>query len=184
MSKSAEALQAFETIVGRYLIELENLDLEQLLRKPDEEEWSIGQMYMHLIQSAQFLHLPNVDQCLAGSEATVDATEEKTERGKGAFELGSFPPVRIRVPASPQYTPQQPENKEQLKEGFRAIVERMKRTEAALSQVPESRKMVHPGFGALNANEWFLLIEMHYRHHLAQLERLKVHWEVTDITHK
>lgn len=51
--------------------------------------------------------------------------------------------------------------------------------EAALSQAPESRKMVHPGFGALNANEWFVLVEMHYRHHLAQLERLKNLWEIT-----
>ncbi|MCY9659962.1 DinB family protein [Paenibacillus chondroitinus] len=176
MRSTAEALQAFETTVGRYLIELESFDMEQLIKKPNEEEWSIGQMYMHLIQSAQFMHLHNVDQCLAGSAATVDAMQEKTERGKGAFELGSFPPVRIQVPASPQYTPKQPESKEQLKESFLGIVERMKNTESTLSKVPESRKnrkILHPGFGALNANEWFLLIEMHYRHHLSQLERLK-----------
>lgn len=173
MRSTAEALQAFETIAGHYLIELENLDMAQLIKKTSEEEWSIGQMYMHLIQSAQFMHLHNVDQCLAGSEATVDATEEKTERGKGAFELGSFPPVRIQVPASPQYTPKQPERKEQLKEGLLGVVERMKRTEPALSSMPESRKIVHPGFGALSANEWFWLIEMHYRHHVSQLERLK-----------
>ncbi|MDU0200871.1 MULTISPECIES: DinB family protein [Paenibacillus] len=179
MRSTAEALQAFETIIGRYLMELESLDMEQLIKKPNEEEWSIGQMYMHLIQSAQFMHLHNVDQCLAGSEATVGTMEEKTERGKGAFELGSFPPVRIQVPASPQYTPKQPESKEQLKEGFLSIVERMKNTEPTLSKVPESRKILHPGFGALNANEWFLLIEMHYRHHLSQLERLKNFWEIT-----
>ncbi|WP_168118624.1 DinB family protein [Paenibacillus sp. HB172176] len=173
MRNTAEALQAFETVVERYSIELESFDMERLMKKPNEEDWSIGQMYMHLIQSAQFLHLHNVDQCLAGSEVTVDAAEEKTERGKGAFELGSFPPVRIRVPASPQYTPKQPESKKQLTDGFLRVVERMKRTEAAVSKVPVSRKMVHPGFGALNAQEWFLLIEMHYRHHLSQLERLK-----------
>jgi len=173
MRSTTEALQAFEALVGRYLIELESLDMEQLIKKPNEEEWSIGQMYMHLIQSAQFMHLHNVDQCLAASEAAVDAMEEKTERGKEAFELGRFPPVRIRVPASPQYTPKQPESREQLTEGFRGVVERMKRTESTLSQVSECKKILHPGFGALNANEWFLLIEMHYRHHLLQLERLK-----------
>ncbi|MFE5319212.1 DinB family protein [Paenibacillus sp. NPDC056579] len=173
MRSTAEASQAFETIVERYLIELEGLDMEQLIKKPNEEEWSIGQMYMHLIQSAQFMHLNNVDQCLAGGNATIDAMEEKTERGKEAFELGSFPPVRIRVPASPQYTPKQPESKEQLAEGIRGVVERMKRTESALSKVHESKKILHPGFGALSAIEWFLLVEMHYRHHLLQLETLK-----------
>ncbi|WP_159887731.1 DinB family protein [Paenibacillus puerhi] len=173
MRSTAEALQSFEAVVGRYFIELDSLDMEQLIKKANEEEWSIGQMYMHLIQSAQFMHLHNVDQCLAGSEATVDAREEKTERGKEAFELGSFPPVRIQVPASPQYTPKQPESKEQLTEGLRHVMERMKRTESALSKVTESKKMVHPRLGALDANEWFLLIDMHYRHHLLQLERLK-----------
>ncbi|MBD2846963.1 DinB family protein [Paenibacillus sp. IB182496] len=86
---------------------------------------------------------------------------------------GSYPPIRIRVPASPQYTPKQPASKAKLKEGLLELVERMKRTEATLSKESESRKMVHPGFGALHANEWFWLIPMHYSHHLAQLERLK-----------
>jgi hypothetical protein len=173
MRSTAEALQAFEATVGRYLVELENLTMEQLLAKPNEEEWSIGQMYMHLIQSAQFMHLHNVDQCLNGSEAVLRNTGEKTDNGRAAFELGSFPPIRIRVPASPQYTPQQPDSKEQLMEGLRGVVERMKRTEIALSQAPEGNRIVHPGFGALNATEWFLLVEMHYRHHLLQLERLR-----------
>ncbi|MNP71238.1 hypothetical protein D3C76_1675960 [compost metagenome] len=49
----------------------------------------------------------------------------------------------------------------------------MKRTEANLSQAPEQKKLDHPGFGALNAKEWFLLVEMHFRHHLLQMDRLK-----------
>lgn len=173
MRSTAEALQAFEATVERYLSELENLDMEQLLKKTDEEEWSIGQMYMHLIQSAQFMHLSHIDQCLAESEAALVHTGEKTEQGRAVFELGSFPPVRIRVPASPQYTPQQPGSKQQLSEGLRGVLERMKRTEPALLQAPERNKMPHPRLGPLNAKEWFLLIEMHYRHHLLQLDRLK-----------
>ncbi|TYP71963.1 DinB family protein [Paenibacillus methanolicus] len=173
MRNTAEALLAFEATVGRYLVELEQLDMEQLRAKPSEEEWSIGQMAMHLIQSAQFMHLRNVDQCLAGDEATFGNAGEKTAGGTDIFERGSFPPIRIQVPASPQYTPQQPECVEQLAEGLRAVVERMKRTEVALSQVHEGNRVPHPRFGALNAREWFLLIEMHYRHHLLQLERLR-----------
>ncbi|MEK3780720.1 DinB family protein [Paenibacillus sp. FSL R5-0810] len=173
MRNTVEALQAFESTVAIYLNELEHLELEQLHIKPDEEDWSIGQMYMHLIQSAQYLHLHNVDQCLAGNETAIESSGEKTERGRAVFELGSFPPVRIRIPASPQYTPQQPASKEQLVEGLQGVVERMKRTEADLHQANSSRTIPHPGFGALNAKEWFLLVEMHYRHHLLQLDRLK-----------
>lgn len=173
MRSTAEALKEFEETVGRYLVDLENLDMEQLHAKPNEEEWSIGQMYMHLIQSAHLMHLRNVDQCLGGSEAVIGITGEKTENGRTAFELGSFPSIRIKVPASPQYTPQQPESKEQLMEGLRGVVERMKRTEITLSQASVENRILHPGFGALNATEWFLLVEMHYRHHLLQLERLQ-----------
>ncbi|GAA4700491.1 DinB family protein [Brevibacillus fulvus] len=174
MRSTAEALQALEETVERYLIELEAIDMEQLQKKPSEEEWSIGQMYNHLIQSAQFMHLHNVDQCLAGGGAAADdAMAEKTESGTEVFDRGSFPPVRIRIPASPQYTPKQPESKEELRAGFRSVVERMKRTESTLNKAPRSKKIHHPRFGALDANEWFLLVEMHYRHHLLQLERLK-----------
>lgn len=94
MRNTAETLHEFEATVDRYLIKLDNLEMEQLLRKTDEDEWSIGQMYMHLIQSAQFMQLNNVDQCLAGNEATVVVSGIKTEQGREVFELGSFPPVR------------------------------------------------------------------------------------------
>jgi len=173
LRSTAEALRQFEATVERYLTELENLEMEQLLQKKNEEEWSLGQMYLHLIQSANFMHLRNVDQCLAGSEPATDTAGEKTEIGRKVFEQGSFPPDRIRVPASPQYTPKQPESKEQLKEGLLGVVERMKRTEPTLGQASERNKIPHPRLGALNAKEWFLLIEMHYRHHLLQLDRLK-----------
>lgn len=173
MRSTAEALQALEKSVERYIDELDSFSMEQLLAKPSEEDWSIGQMYVHLIQSARNMHLRNADQCITGNEAVLVGTGEKTENGKKAFELGGFPPIRIRVPASPQYTPQQPESKEQLIDGLQAVVERMRRTEPALDQAPHENTVPHPNFGALNAAEWFLLVEMHYRHHFLQLERLK-----------
>ncbi|MCR2804617.1 DinB family protein [Paenibacillus soyae] len=182
MKTTTEALQAFEATVGRYLAELDSLEMEQLRALPNEEDWSIGQMYMHLIQSAQFMHLANVDHCLAGNEIVQEGAGEKTDAGKAVFELGSFPPIRIRVPASSQYTPRQPESKEQLIEGLRGVMERMRRTEIVLKQAPEENKILHPRLGALNATEWFLLIEMHYRHHLLQLERLKDFWEKRENT--
>ncbi|MGO4108701.1 DinB family protein [Paenibacillus sp. YAF4_2] len=173
MRSTTEALQAFEAAVERYIDELGDFSMGQLLAKPSEDEWSIGQMYVHLIQSARNMHLHNVDQCIAGNDAVSVGTEEKTENGKKAFELGSFPPIRIRVPASPQYTPQQPESKEQLIEGLQGVLERMRRTEPALAQAPQENTIPHPNFGALNAAEWFFLVEMHYRHHFLQLERLR-----------
>lgn len=172
MKSTKEVLKSFELTVERYLAELTKLNMDKIHRKLNEEDWSIGQMYVHLIQSA-FMHLHNVEQCLAGNESTFNPTKEKTEQGKIVFKLEQFPAVRIKVPASPNYTPQPPESMEQLVEGLHSVVERMRNTESVLLQVPVSNKIIHPAFGALNAQEWFMLIEMHYRHHFLQLDRLK-----------
>jgi len=172
MKTTKEVLMSFELTVERYLAELTKLNMDKIHRKLNEEDWSIGQMYVHLIQSA-FMHLHNVEQCLAGSESTLNPAKEKTEQGKIVFNLEQFPAVRIKVPASPNYTPQPPESMEQLVEGLHSVVERMRNTESVLLQVPVSNKILHPAFGALNAQEWFMLIEMHYRHHFLQLDRLK-----------
>lgn len=172
MKSTKEVLKSFELTVERYLAELTKLNMDKIHRKLNEEDWSIGQMYVHLIQSA-FMHLHNVEQCLAGNESTFNPTKEKTEQGKIVFKLEQFPAVRIKVPASPIYTPQPPESMEHLVDGLHNVVERMRNTESVLLQAPVSNKILHPAFGALNAQEWFMLIDMHYRHHFLQLDRLK-----------
>lgn len=172
MKSTKKVLKSFELTVERYLAELTKLNMDKIHRKLNKEDWSIGQMYVHLIQSA-FMHLHNVEQCLAGSESTLNPAKEKTEQGKIVFKLEQFPAVRFKVAASPNYTPQPPESMEHLVEGLHSVVERMRNTESVLLQVPVSNKILHPAFGALNAQEWFMLIEMHYRHHFLQLDRLK-----------
>lgn len=169
-----EIAARFEETVRFYLNELDSLTTEQLLRKPNEEDWSIGQMYAHLIQSATRMHLGNVRRCLhpEGEDGVVRGGE-KTEAGKAVMALGSFPPERIRVPASPQYTPEQPSGKEELVQGLLEVLRRANELEPSLREADLSATVAHPRFGGLNAREWFQLVEMHYRHHLLQLGRLQ-----------
>ncbi|MCM3133457.1 DinB family protein [Paenibacillus polysaccharolyticus] len=178
MKSTNEILNSFETTVERYVAELNLLNMDELLRKENEEEWSIGQMYMHLIQSALFMQLRNIEHCLAKDEHTVDVDAKKTELGSQVFDAEQFPPVQVKVPASPQYTPWQPESKEQLAQGLQQVVDRMRGVAVVLDEVTTgvtpSRKVLHPRLGALNAQEWFHLIEMHYKHHFLQLDRLKM----------
>ncbi|MEO2211383.1 DinB family protein [Paenibacillus amylolyticus] len=178
MRSTTEVLKSFETAVERYLAELRNLDMSSLNKKQNDEEWSIGQMYVHLIQSALFLHLHNIEQCLSSEDSTLNSGEEKTELGRQVFELGQFPPVPIKVPASPQYTPQPPESMESLIDGLHMVVDRMRSTEPLVYQASVNNKIRHPRLGALNAQEWFLLIEMHYRHHFLEFDRLKSNLEM------
>ncbi|ASS67577.1 MULTISPECIES: DinB family protein [unclassified Paenibacillus] len=189
-----ETLRKFEDTVNGYIQELENFSLEQLLWKPAAAEWSLGQMHMHLIRSAQFMHLRNVELCLAPNGDPEGSPTGKTQQGEAMFKAGSFPAERIQVPPSPQYTPPQPESKEQIVDGLRDTVSRMTGIEpmvaAAFDPVAQDlsepgkgtafervqNTVVHPRLGGLNALEWFQLIEMHYRHHLLQKKRLVDAW--------
>jgi hypothetical protein len=170
---TTETLQRFEEITNHYLQELNGFSMEQLKRQPSENEWSIGQMYLHLINASLYMQLRNVDHCMTQSEDSVISKGEKTESGQAVFDQGGFPPVRIQVPPSPQYTPGQPESKEQLVQGLNAVLSRMKEIEPTIKKAPTQNTVSHPRLGALNANEWFMLVEMHYRHHLQQKDRLK-----------
>jgi hypothetical protein len=179
-----EILHKFEETVNGYMQQLEDCSLEQLLWKPTGDEWSLGQMYMHLVGSAQFMQLRNAALCLEPGDSPEVSQMGKTELGEKLFKSGSFPPDRIRVPPSPQYTPQQPESKDQLAEGLRATVRRMAELEPGIaSQVCSApgkelvrNTVLHPRFGGLNALEWFRLTEMHYRHHMLQGKRLEEAW--------
>jgi hypothetical protein len=170
---TTETLKRFEEITNHYVQELNGFTMEQLTRQPSENEWSIGQVYVHLIKASLYMHLRNVEHCLTPSEDTVFSTGGKTEAGQAVFHQGSFPPIRIQVPPSPQYTPGQPESKDQLVQGLNAVMRRMNEIEPTLDRIPLQNTVSHPRFGALNAKEWFMLIEMHYRHHLLQMDHLK-----------
>jgi len=189
-----KTLRAFEETVSLYIEELDRFSLEQLLWKPAEDEWSLGQMHVHLIRSAQFMQLRNVELCLAPNGSPMVASAGKTAIGEEVFRAGSFPPDRVRVPPSPQYTPSQPDSKEQIVDGLRDTIRRMTEIEPAVAAafdpvaqaISEPGKdtanelvrntVAHPRLGELNALEWFQLIEMHYRHHLLQKKRLDDAW--------
>lgn len=165
-----EVLKKLQESTSRYIEEMSHFSLEQLTRQPSASDWSIGQMYVHLYQSALYMQLANVEKCRNGSEVT---TGEKTEIGRDVFAQGNLPPVRVQVPPSPQYTPSQPESKEQIVQGLNVVVARMQEVEPDLHVISPEHKIAHPAFGPLNGAEWFQLVEMHYRHHFLQLNRLK-----------
>ncbi|MFC0213367.1 GyrI-like domain-containing protein [Paenibacillus chartarius] len=164
-------VNSMEQLTNQYVRELEAYSPEQLTRKPGEDEWSLGQMLMHLINSALRMQLASVDACRAGGSGSEQG--QRTEIAEKMFRMGSFPPEPIRVPPSPQYTPRQPESKEELESGLRHVLQRMKELEEIVADIPLTHTAPHPRLGALNAMEWLRLVEMHYRHHLLQLERLK-----------
>jgi hypothetical protein len=177
-TNKGEIRRHFEMTLERYLQELDKMSDAQLRYKPSDMEWSVGQMYQHLIQSAMKMHLANVRLCISADEdAGKKKNQGKTEAGEAVFAQASFPPIRIHVPASPEYTPLQPDGRESIIQGLVEVRDEMRKMDLLLEGKTSECTLPHPRFGGLNADEWFILVEMHYRHHFLQLERLKTAWE-------
>ncbi len=170
MKITQSILFQFEKTAGVWLASLNQYSEEQFIKKPDANSWSIGQVYNHLVAGTRLYQLQQIAQCLKGKQTERNA--DKRLPGKLTFFLGSFPPIRIKVPPSETYTPKQPVNIEAMKTGLEKLIKIMQKTEQKLSGVSDNSKTAHPAFGFLNAREWFHVIEMHFRHHLRQKKRL------------
>ncbi len=170
MSRAEESFKAFEKVVAEWRTALDDYTPEQFALKPSAEEWSIGQVYAHLLQTAHFMQLRNAGECLAGNGAR-SATGHNAN-GEGVFAANAFPPIQIKVPASPGYTPRQPEGIEGLREELDALTETMRSFAGRIAGFDPEVRLSHPGLGLLNAEEWYLMVEMHFRHHLHQKRRL------------
>ncbi|NRD79918.1 DinB family protein [Bacillus sp. BRMEA1] len=164
-----EILKQFEQVATYYIEELSKYSPNEFTRKPSEDEWSLGQMYNHLIRTALYMQLGAIEKGLNGE---AHEGGEKTEAGQHVYMAGTFPPIRIKVPPQAGYTPKNPIDKNEVKEGMLQLMEKMREVEPKLINIPENRKVEHPRFGYLNAVEWFQLIQMHFRHHLLQKERI------------
>jgi hypothetical protein len=142
---------------------------DQFVQKPSPERWSIGQVYGHLVLGTLAFHVQQMEECM-GSNA--NQKEKKSFAGKFMFLIHKIPPVQIKVPPSPSYTPQQPESKDTIYDGFRVLRKKLFYLSGELEKTEYSGKTKHPALGYLDASEWYQLIVMHFHHHLLQKKRI------------
>ncbi|MGG4492805.1 DinB family protein [Brevibacillus reuszeri] len=166
---TVEMLSQFEEVAEQYVKALEGYSAEQFTKKPAADEWSLGQLYNHLIQSAVHMQIRAIEQCASGNGVVG---EGKTENGEKIIEAGKFPPIAIKVPDSPEYTPANAESTEEVKHNLLQLINQVRELEPTLATISPDQRMPHPALGYLNAAEWYQLIFMHFVHHLRQKEKL------------
>lgn len=159
----------FEKTARFWLVSLNDYTEEQFARQP-AGQWSIGQVYYHLVVGTEKLHLRACQKCLEHRAELLEGG--KTLPGKIVFGLGSFLPAKIHVPPSDDYTPKQPQSRAAMREGLLKLIEAMRALAPQIDHASPVQKWKHPALGMLNAEEWYRLIEMHFRHHLRQKARL------------
>lgn len=155
-------------LLDTYRDRLDACSPEQLHRNFEGKAWTLGQLYDHIIQVG-LEYLENAEACMNETEGEH---REKTEAGEVLFKLGGFPPVKIKLPDAWDH-PAADLGKEELKEGLERLKEKALDWKEKANAVPPGQKVLHGGYGWLNAKEWVELVEMHSRHHVPQFDEFE-----------
>ena len=157
----------FNRTIDSWIKELEHYSFDQLCMQPAPGSWSLGQVYMHLIDATTYF-ISEANTCLTTNE---HATEDTLPAAKTIFAKNSLPDRIIEGPPSNALTPQ-PESKEQIMIGLLQLKEEIKHAGARISESTFKGKTKHVGLQYFNAREWLQFAEMHFRHHLRQKQRI------------
>lgn len=165
MSSIEKSFRDFEQVSKVWKKALETYSEVEISKNGSVDHWSLGQIYLHLINSTLYFHGKQIECCV---KAKNNCNKRKNFKGFMVYTiLGKFPPVKIKVPASDEYTPITPVSKKEIELGLQKVDEMMCVWKELLKN-DLGGKTPHPGFDYLNASEWFRLIPMHWTHHLRQ----------------
>jgi hypothetical protein len=160
-------IEDFNKAMDYWIAALDQYTFDQLLIKPSPETWSVGQMYIHLIDDTTFF-IDQIRICILTNE---NAHAEALPFASAMLKNNEFPDEIIQGSPDNVFIPQ-PENKEQLLRDLMCIKEDMNVVVTLMEDCPFEGKSKHPGLGYFNAIEWLQFAEMHLRHHRRQKSRL------------
>ncbi|SHF45668.1 DinB superfamily protein [Flavisolibacter ginsengisoli DSM 18119] len=163
-------LTELENTVDIWIIALQKYDVSVLQTQPDSDNWSLGQVYLHILNDTNF-YMEQAGICLSHKE---NQSEKKTEFAALLFSNNGFPDEKIEVDLLANRTIPQPTNKADLVEQMEQLKASLTSLWEKVSESSDYGKTKHPGLGYFNAREWLEFAEMHMRHHLRQKHRIEV----------
>jgi DinB superfamily len=161
------SVEHFNEIFKIWIDDLHLYNYDQLTSKPNPEYWSIGQLYMHIINETRYFF----DQSRICMSNNDNENEAATAEAKTMFRNNAFPDERIQGDPSHVNLPQ-PVSKEQLKSDLIDLKVEMNRLVPMISERSHTGKTQHPGLNYFCASEWIQFAEMHFRHHEIQKQRI------------
>lgn len=165
-----DLLNEFLSALSLYKESLSKYNIDQLHQKPDAESWSLGQLYMHLLDDTNW-YFDQVEIALQDKDHQFETTSEKAAQilGRKSFgeeKIKGDPQAALNVP--------QPNSTEYL---FRQLEHLENRAKLLWEKVRDNPpgKSQHPGLGYFNSLQWFQFAELHLRHHIKQKDRIFSH---------
>ena len=145
-----------------------------LTLQPNADSWSVGQLYMHLLEDTRY-YMEQVASCLS---TDTHATEAMSPLVEPWFANNSFPNERLKGAPDNARIPQ-PAGKQPLAADLQKLKQRINALHASAVQSPFKGKARHPGFGYFNAAEWLQFADMHFRHHIRQKQQIDAYLTTT-----
>ncbi len=168
MQHMVKLIDNFNRSVDSWIADLDNFNFDQMTRKPDADSWSLGQVYMHIINETDY-YIEQIEACKNNS---TNISNEMTDAGKAMFTNNAFPEIKIKGDPASINKIRQPVSAPALKSDMLALKQRMNQAAQALSSASIAGKTQHPGLGYFSGPEWLQFADMHLRHHLRQKERI------------
>lgn len=167
MESSLPQLRHFDATIQQWIDQANEYTLEQLQQAPRPGSWSLGQVYVHIINDTAWF----VEQMEAALLTCADSDKAMHADARRMFDNNSFPDVQIQGPATNTYIPQ-PTSCGEVAERLMSIRSTVDRLFADFEPDVCVGKTRHPGLEYFNAVEWLQFAEMHMRHHLRQKQRI------------
>ncbi|TWW01147.1 DinB family protein [Chitinophaga pinensis] len=163
----ADILKQFNHTITSWLNYLDDYTIEMLHQQPLPGSWSLGQVYIHIIDDTQY----QVGQMKLALSDVHNKHEDMHPNARQMFLHNSFPEIQIEGPAT--NTPiRQPQSKEELKQALLSIKAEVNQSAGNQQLLKSKGKSLHPGLLFFSAAEWVQFMEMHMRHHFRQKDRI------------
>jgi len=160
-------LENFNHTLDTWIKALEQYDFTHLCTKPAPDSWSMGQVYMHLIEDTNY-YIEQIKICMSNNDHAMD---QASPTAKTMFLNNDFPDEIIEGAPSNSSIPQ-PVSKEQLVGSLMNLKDEINHVGVLILNSPFRGKTKHPGLNYFGADEWFRFAEMHFRHHVRQKKRI------------
>ena len=169
-----ERYKKFEHEALGWIKRLENYNEGPFKKKISETEWSMGELYQHLFVSTLYYHIKNCRDCIAKQNGKIGGN--KTFKGILSSTFGSYQVGKLRPEINKKHPPEQPESISVAKDRLIKLLKEMEKLNYEVNKLTKEDlkyKIQHPFLGYLNAKEWYDDVEMHFRHHLKQREKIE-----------
>jgi len=168
MSLQASA-SSIKDAIATYLAWLKEMEEEDFTKSPPDGGWSYSEVYCHVIQV-------NVRSILA-VERCIYAKGPRSASGPNLMArlilyMGRFPPIKIKAHQKVSSIVKTL-SKEEARNDMLVFCNKLQDLLPKLMKVPQHQRTRHARLGMLNCEEWLKFIDIHTRHHLKQLERIR-----------